>query len=114
MPIRPLVEAPQIQRHSCRELAADRIEPADHAGATTERDDGDAMLPAIAQNLGDVPLVTGQHHRVGRVLHIRIVAAQQIQGRLPARVQQPVAVAEAAVAGADDGGQSVTIGVGQR
>ena len=39
-----LVEAAQVQRHRRGEVAADRVESADHAGAAAEGDDGDAVL----------------------------------------------------------------------
>ena len=48
-----LVEAAQIQRDHRAELAAGGIEPADDAGAAAERDDGDAVLGAVAQDRGD-------------------------------------------------------------
>ena len=38
------VEAAQVQRHHGLEVAADRVEPADHAGAAAERDDRDAAV----------------------------------------------------------------------
>ena len=49
-----LVEAPQVQRHHRAELAAGGIEAADDVGATAERDDGDAVLGAVAQDRRDV------------------------------------------------------------
>jgi hypothetical protein len=74
------IEAPQVQRHHGAERAADGIEPADHAGAAAERDDGDAVLRAVPQNRGDVVLGARQQHRVGGLLHAGVFAAQQIQG----------------------------------
>ena len=108
------VEAAQIKRHHGAELAADRIEPADHAGAAAERDHGDAVLGAVAQDRGDGVVVAGQQHGVGRVLDAGVLAPQQVEGGLAAGAQQPIAVGGAAVLGADDPGQRVLIRLGQR
>ena len=112
--LQQLVEAPQIQRHRCRELAADRIEPADHAGAATERDDGDAVLRAVPQDRGDLVVGAGQQHRVGSILKTGVLAPQQIQGGLAARTQQSVLIVDAAVARPDNGGQCLAVGCRQR
>ena len=109
-----LVEAPQVQRYHGLELAAHGIEPADHAGAAAERDDGDAALRAEAQDLGDLVFVAGQQHRVGRVLDTGILASQQVKGGLAAGTQQPGAVVDDAVLGADDRGEGVAVGRRQR
>ena len=65
---------------------------------------------AAAQDLGDLVLVAGQQHRVGRVLDSGVLAAQQVERGLAAGAQQPGAVVGAAVLGADDGGQRVAVG----
>jgi hypothetical protein len=92
-----LVEASQIQRHHRGEVAADRIEPADHTGATAERDDGDAVLRAIPQDLGDLVVGAGQQNRVGCILNAGVLAPQQVQRGLPASTQQAVPVVDAAI-----------------
>ena len=81
------VQAPQVQRDDGLEVAADRVKAADHAGATAERDDGDAARGAIADDLGYFFLVTGYQYGVGRILYAGILAAQQVQGRLSAGAQ---------------------------
>ncbi len=90
---------------------AQRIETADDAGAATERDDGDAALPAQPQDRGDLVFVAGQQHRVGRVLDSGVPASQQVKGGLAAGAEQPGVVVDAAVVCADDVGQRVAVGV---
>ena len=109
-----LVETPQIQRHHRAELAARGVEPTDDVGATAERDDGDAMLGAVAQDRGDLVVVAGQQDRVGRVLYAGVFAPQHVGGGLAASVQQPVAVRSAEVLGAHDRGQRILICLRQR
>ena len=96
------VQPAQVQRDHGLEVAADRIQAADHAGAAAERDDRDAVVRAVPQDRGDLVFVAGQQHRVGRVLDAGVLAAQQVQRGLAACAQQPGAVVDAAVLGADD------------
>ena len=111
------VEAAQIERHHGGELAPGGIEPTDHAGATPERDHGDAVLGTVAQDRGHGVVTfgaAGQQDRVGRILAPGVLAAQQVEGGLAAGMQQPIAVGGAAVLGADDPGQRVQIRLRQR
>ena len=108
------VQPAQVERDHGLELAAQRIEAADHTGAAAERDDGDAALPAQPQDRGDLVFVAGQQHRVGRVLHSGIRASQQVERRLAARAKQARAVVDAAVLGTDDVGERVSVGGRQR
>ena len=105
-----LVQPPQVQRHHGLEVAADRIEAADHAGAAAERDDRNAVVRAEPQDRGYLLVTAGQEHRVGRVLHTGVLAAQQVQRRLAAGAQQPGTVVDAAVIGADDRRQPLAVG----
>jgi hypothetical protein len=74
-----LIQPPQVQRNHGLEVAADRVEAADHTGAPAERDDRDAAVRAEPQDLGYLFLRVGQQHRVRCVLHAGILAAQQVQ-----------------------------------
>jgi hypothetical protein len=103
--VQQLVEASQIQRYRCGELAPDRVESADHTGAATERDDGDAVLRAVLQGCGDLVVGSGQQHGIRSILLTGVLAPQQVQRRLAAGAQQAVPVVEAAVVRAHDGGQ---------
>ena len=105
------VEPAQVEGDHGVELTSQRIETADDAGSTTERDDGDAALPAQSQNRGDLLVVAGQQHRVGCVLHSGVPASQQVKGGLAAGAEQPIPVVDAAVVSADDVGQCVAVGV---
>ena len=107
-------EPAQVERDHGLEVAADRIEAADHAGAPAERDDGNAVVRAVPQDRGDLVVVAGQQHRVGCVLDAGVLAAQQVEGGLAACAQQPGTVVDAAVLGADDRGQRVAVGGRQR
>jgi hypothetical protein len=73
-----LVEAAQVQRHHGAEVAAQGVEATDDAGATPERDDGDAALRAVRQDLRDLVLVGGEQYGIGRVLHANVSAPQQV------------------------------------
>jgi hypothetical protein len=105
-----VVEPAQIQRDHGGELAADGVQSADNAGSAAERDDGDAVLGAVGEQRGDLVLVRGQQDRVRCVLTVDLVAAQQIQGRLAARMKKPRAVVGEAVLRTDDLRQAVEIG----
>ena len=105
-----LVQPAQVERYHGLELAAQRIESTHDAGAAAERDDGDAALPAHAEDLGHVFFVGGQEHRVRCVLDSGIPSAQQVERGLAACTEQPCVVVDAAVFGADDLGERVAVG----
>ncbi len=105
-----LVEPPQVQRHDGLEVAADRIQAADHAGAPAERDDRNAVVRAIPNDLGYLFFVAGQQYRIWRILHAGILAAQQVQRGLAAGAQKSGTVFDAAVLGADDRREPIAIG----
>ena len=78
-----LIETAQVQRDHGVELPAGGVQPAGHVGAAAERDDGDAVIGAVAQDLGDRVLTigaTGQQDRVGRILDPSVLPAQQVGG----------------------------------
>ena len=104
-----LVEPAQIQRdHGCEPIALG-VQPADDAGAAAERDDCDAPLGALTQDLGDLVLVARHQHGVGRVL-FGVRASEQVECRLAARVQQPCRKVVENELGSDDRRQHVAIG----
>ena len=107
--IQQLVEASQVQRHRCGEVAADRIESADHTGAAAERDDGDAVLRAIPQDLGHLVVGAGQQNRIGSILKAGVLAAQQVQRGLAAGAQQAISVIDAEMIRAHDRGQRLAV-----
>ncbi len=79
-----LIEAAQVERHDGLEVAAQRVEAADHAGPAAERHDRDAALGAVGEDRGDLVVIAGQQNRVGCVLNAGVLAPQQIQGGLAA------------------------------
>ena len=94
---------------------AQRIEAADDAGAAAERDDGDAALPRSSRRIvGDLVVVAGQQHRVGRVLDSGVLAAQQVEGGLAARAQQPARSSTPQCSAPTIVGQRVAVGGRQR
>jgi hypothetical protein len=104
------VEAAKVQRHHRLEIAAHRVQPADHAGAASERDDRNAVISAESKDLGHLFVVLREQHRIRSVLDTEVPASQQVEGRLAARAQQPAAVVDGDVRGADDRAQAVAIG----
>ena len=88
-----LVEPPQsvhpaqVQRHHGLEPPARRVEAADHRGAATEGNHGDAPVGAEPQHRGHVVVAAGQQHRVGCVLDAEVATSQQVQRRLAAGAQ---------------------------
>ncbi|SHW55368.1 Uncharacterised protein [Mycobacteroides abscessus subsp. abscessus] len=107
------VQAAQVQRHDGGEAVADRVESADHAGATAERDDRDAVFGAVLKHLGDLVLGARQQDRVRRVLLAGVLAAQQVQRRLAAGPQQAVVIVGAAELVTDDRCERDAVGVCQ-
>ena len=52
-------QAAQVERYRGRESSPDRVESADDAGASAERDDGDAGRRTVAQDRGDLVFIGG-------------------------------------------------------
>ena len=106
------IEAAQVEADHGVELAADRVQTADDAGAAAERDHGDALLRAVVEHAGHVVVVPGEDDSIGSIL-IDLPAAQQVRGGLAAGAQQSVVVAGANVLIADHSGQPVAVGGGE-
>lgn len=75
-----LIEPAQIERKNCVEPVTNGIEPADDAGATTERDHCDPVGRAVSENLLDLCVCPWSDDCVRCVLRLDATTAQQIRG----------------------------------
>ena len=70
--------------------AAQRLDPADDAGAAAEGDDGDALGGADLERAPDRAGVRRQEHRVGRRVEPPAAQSRQVRVAAAGRVPQPV------------------------
>ena len=103
------VEPAQVQRDDGAELAADRVEPADHAGAAAERHDRDAVVRSSRPGPAAISSSVPGSSTASGASWLSSLAPQQIRAWTCRRRATAGRGRRLDVVGADDGGQPVAV-----